>query len=395
MNSLKPPTFPLMNLAFRPLFLFGSIFSVIAISWWSYFWLNPNDWSPYGGLIWWHAHEMLFGFGTAIVTGFLLTAVRNWTGVPGISGALLASLVTLWLLGRLVISFTGELPWWAISSIDVSYLLFAATALAYPIIKVKQWRNLMFVPILLLLALLNAISHWSVISNQPEIAIKVIHATIILFTLIIAIIGGRVMPMFTANGAGCKKKNPIMWLEIISIFSILSMVTIALVGFNQINPMLLFCVSSISAIANAIRFSRWGIQYTWSIPLLWSLHLSYIFIPLGFALLAFYSIGWITNLSAVLHSFTVGAVGGMILAMISRVSLGHTGRSLKAHKLLSLAYALIVIATLIRVFIPAWFPSYYNLSIGISGSFWTLAFVFFVVIYAPILISERADGRPG
>jgi len=395
MNSQKSGSLPIFALAFRPLFLFGTIFSILAISWWSYFWLNPNDWTPYGGHIWWHSHEMLFGFGIAIVTGFLLTAVRNWTGVPGIGGTLLAGLVVVWLAGRIVISFGEALPWWTILSIDVSYLLLAAIALAYPIIKVKQWRNLMFIPILLVLALLNGISHWSVASNQPEIAVKVIHATIILFTLIIAIMGGRVMPMFTANGVGCKKSNPIMWLDTISIVSILAMVTIALIGFNQVDSLLLFCVSTIAAIANAIRFSRWGIQHTWSIPLLWSLHLSYIFIPIGFALLACYSMGWINNLSASLHSFTVGAIGGMILSMISRVSLGHTGRPLKAHKLLTIAYALILVATLIRMIVPIWLPSFYNLSIGISGLLWAIAFLFFVIIYAPMLLSRRADGSPG
>jgi len=395
MSSQKSEFFPIFALAFRSLFLFGTIFSVLAISWWTYFWLNPSDWAPYGGHIWWHSHEMLFGFGIAIVTGFLLTAVRNWTGVPGITGKPLASLVLVWLAGRGVISFGKELPWWTILSVDVSYLLFAAIALAYPIIKVKQWRNLMFIPILLVLALLNGISHWSVASNQPETAMKVIHATIILFTLIIAIIGGRVMPMFTANGTGCKKSNPIMWLEVTSIASILTMITISLIGFNQVAPLLLFCVSVIATVANAIRFSRWGIQYTLSIPILWSLHLSYIFIPIGFTLLAFQSIGWINNLSAALHSFTVGAIGGMILAMISRVSLGHTGRALKAHKLLCIAYTLMLIATLVRIIIPIWIPSFYSLSIGIAGLLWIFAFLFFAIIYAPMLLSKRVDGRPG
>jgi len=395
MNSINSKTIPLFALAFRPLFLFGSLFSVLAIGWWTHFWLNPNDWIPYGGHIWWHSHEMLFGFGIAIVTGFLLTAVRNWTGVAGISNLPLATLVILWLAGRIVISFGSHLPWWAILSIDVSYLLFAAIALAYPIIKVKQWRNLMFIPILVTLGLLNAISHWSVNANQPEIGLKIIHTTILLFVLIIAIIGGRVMPMFTANGAGCKKLAPIRWLEIVSIVSILAMITVALVGFNEVEPKILFSISAIAAISNAIRFSRWGIQNTWSIPLLWSLHLSYIFIPIGFTLLAFYSMGWVNNLSAVLHTFTIGAIGGMILSMISRVSLGHTGRPLKAPKLLSIAYAVMLIATLIRIITPILLPDFYSLSIGLSGLLWTLAFIFFVIVYAPMLLTRRADGRPG
>lgn len=386
---------PILRLAFRPLFLLGTLFSVLAIGWWIHYWSAPFQWMPYGGLIWWHGHEMLFGFGIAIVTGFLLTAVRTWTGVPGIRGKWLAGLVLTWVSGRLLISFSNGIDSWIVASVDIAYLVFSAIAMAYPVFKVKQWRNLVFVPILLILAGLNATSHWAVHSNQPVVAMHSLHATIMLFSLIIAILGGRVIPAFTANGTGKQNAPPIIGLEIISILSFLLMMIIAFIGFDQVDSSLLLVVTLIAAIANGIRFSRWGIQHTWSIPLLWSLHLSYIFIPFGFALLALYAAGLMDNISAAIHSFTIGAIGGMILAMISRVTLGHTGRPLKPHSKMSLAFSSMIVATLVRVVLPTWLPEYYSLSINLAGILWVFSFVLFLFFYTPMLVKTRADGRVG
>jgi len=154
---------------------------------------------PHGGPLWWHSHEMLFGFGAAIAAGFLLTAVASWTGVSGIRGKPLAVLVFSWFLARLLLAFDFGLADWIIAMVDVSFLLFVSIAMAYPIIKVKQWRNLMFIPILLALTGFNAISHWAVLNNQYSLTFQYLHATIMLFTLLIAVLGGRVIPAFTAN----------------------------------------------------------------------------------------------------------------------------------------------------------------------------------------------------
>lgn len=386
---------PILRLAFRPLFLGGTLFSIMAIAWWAYFWLNPSDWSPYGGSVWWHGHEMLFGFGAAIVVGFLLTAVQSWTGVIGIRGKPLAVLVLMWLSGRLLLAFGSGLPDWLIAAGDVSYLLFAAIAMAYPVIKVKQWRNLMFVPILFVFALLNAASHWGVITEQPLLAVQALHGTIMLFALIISIIGGRVIAAFTANTTGCERAQPMQWLETVSITSIIFMLLIAFYGFANVPSALLFIVSSIAALANGWRFLRWGFQHSWSDPMLWSLHLAYAFIPLGFVGLALHSAGLMDNTSAALHSFTVGSIGGMILAMISRVTLGHTGRPLNPHKLVPLAYGFILLAAVIRVVLPAWLPEVSQWGIGLAGVLWVAAYGVYVFVYAPMLLTTRADGNPG
>ncbi len=386
---------PILRLAFRPLFLGGTLFSIMAIGWWLYFWLNPFSWAPHGGPVWWHGHEMLFGFGAAIVVGFLLTAVATWTGVIGIRGKPLAVLALSWLLGRLLMAFGTGLPVWLLVAGDVVFPLLAAVAMAYPVIKAKQWGNLMFVPLLFALALLNMASHWGVITEQPQLAMQSLHGTIMLFVLIISIVGGRVIAAFTANATGTERARPVQWLETASITSIIFMLLIALYGFANVPSTLLLLVSGVAAIANGWRFLRWGYQHGWSDPLLWSLHLAYAFIPLGFIALALYSVGLMDSVSAALHSFTVGAIAGMILAMISRVTLGHTGRPLHPPKLMSLAYVSILLAAIIRVVIPAWLPEFSHWGIAIAGIFWILAYGIYAFYYAPMLVTTRADGNPG
>jgi len=388
---------PLFRLAFRPLFLGGTLFSVLAIAWWAYFWTSPSSWAPHGGTIWWHGHEMLFGFGAAIVVGFLLTAVQSWTGVTGLRGKPLVVLTLAWVAGRGLLAFGSSfgVPGWLIAVVDTGYLLFATLAMAYPVIKVKQWRNLMFVPILFVLSCLNASGHWAVINNQAQIATQSLHGTVVLFSLIISILGGRVIPAFTVNTTRCAKKPPIKWLEVTSILSIILLIVIAFSGFDKTPVILLFAVSSIAALANGLRFSRWGFQHCKSEPLLWSLHLAYIFIPLGFLMLALHSLGLMDNTSAALHSITVGSIGGMILAMISRVTLGHTGRQLNPPRLMTMAYLFIFLAALIRVVVPVLLPELTQWAIGIAGALWVLAFSIYIYFYAPMLVSSRVDGRPG
>ncbi len=388
---------PILRLAFRPLFLGGTLFSVLAIAWWAYFWINPNSWLPHGGAVWWHGHEMIFGFGAAIVVGFLLTAVQSWTGVIGLRGKPLAVLALTWLAGRLLLAFgvTYGVPAWVIAMGDVAYLLMASFAMAYPVIKVKQWSNLMFVPILLVLTLLNASGHWAVINHQMQFATQTLHGSIILFSLIITILGGRVIPAFTANTTRCMRKPTLKALEVVSILSIIGLIIIAFLGFDKTPPFVLFAVASIAALANGWRASRWGFQYCKAEPLLWSLHMAYVFIPLGFILLALHSIGLMDNISAALHSITVGAIGGMILAMISRVTLGHTGRQLSPPALIKLAYIFIFLAAFIRVVISAWLPEFTHWSITIAAGLWVTAFSIYLYFYAPMLFKSRIDGRPG
>jgi uncharacterized protein involved in response to NO len=386
---------PILRLAFRPLFLGGTLFSAIAIAWWAYFWISPFDWQPYGGPVWWHGHEMLFGFGSAIVVGFLLTAVQSWTGVPGLKGNKLGVLAAAWLLGRLLIAFGGGLPGWLVAAGDLSFLLLASVAMAYPVLKAKQWRNLMFVPILLVLTLLNGFSHWGALTDNASLGLQALHGAIMLISLVIAILGGRVIPFFTTSASSYERKTGIGWLDGLSIGSIIALVIAGFMGFANIPSLVLAALSLIAAVANSARFLRWGITHTLKTPLLWSLHFSFLFIPIGMIALFLYSMGIISNISIALHCFTVGAMGGMILAMISRVTLGHTGRKLQPPKLMTLGYVCILLAGAVRVVLPAVFPALTNMGIGLAGILWVTAYGIYLFYYAPMLLTTRADGRPG
>lgn len=398
---------PLLRLAFRPFFLAGGLFSTIAMAWWIWVWQGLSEWQVYGGSVWWHGHEMVFGFGCVIVVGFLLTAVKNWTGTIGFRGWPLLGLFLLWLLGRLVLAFSFIMPasvasgstlsaavFW-IAFIDMLFLPASAIAMFIPVYKVRQWRNMFFVPILLSFSLLNGVSHWAIVNNQPELANRVLHSAILILCLVIAIIGGRVIPMFTANGTGTAKATAIKWLDQMSITSLVLVVLCSLIGFSYFNRDVLVVVFFISALLNAYRFIRWGFWKCWNVPLLWSLHLGYAFLPLGLFAMACYFSGLLTNFGIALHVFSVGAVGSMILSMTSRVSLGHSGRSLQPPKLMSLAFMLIFLAAVFRVFVPEFLPGYYQPGIVAAGIAWILAYLIFCFCFGPMLLRKRIDGQPG
>ncbi|MAZ87542.1 MAG: hypothetical protein CL693_07845 [Cellvibrionaceae bacterium] len=391
----QPLPTPLLRLAFRPLFLGGALFAIFAIAWWTYYWIQPSAWMPYGGPLWWHSHEMLFGFVAAVVVGFLLTAVQTWTGVAGLKGGLLGVLVGIWVLGRLLLLVRVGEGLWLVAVIDVAFLVLAACAMAYPVLKVKQWRNLIFVPLLLLLAVMNGASHYAVIAGEPQWLIQSMRGAVMVVVVIVSVVGGRVIPLFTANATGCSKAEPLIWLERLSLISLLLMVAVAFIGFESLSPMVLAVLSLSAAVIQLMRSGRWGAIHSRRIPLLWSLHLSYACIALGFIGVALAAMGWISSYSAALHCFTVGAIGGMILAMIARVSLGHTGRPLQPPAMMTLAFYCLALAALVRVVLPGWVPALSVWGVGIAGVLWVLGYGLYCIYYARYLLTPRVDGRPG
>lgn len=394
---------PLFRLGFRPLFLFGALSAVMLVGWWTYYWTaltmgEALQWAPIGGAVWWHGHEMVFGFTTAIIGGFLLTAVRNWTGIATITGKPLMLLAMLWVTARLALAFGPLLsldPAFVLL-IDELYFLGLILAVGHPIIKAKMWRNLMFVPILLAFAVLNGLSYGSAlgVSGLEGFSISAIHGGVFLIVLIIAIIGGRVLPFFTANGLGIPKVDGIPALDLVSILSLVILVGCALYGLNDMPSGLLAGLAFVAGISNLIRLVRLKFWLCHKVSLLWSLHLFYSFIPFGLIALGFYALGVIDSFSPVLHLMTVGAIGGMILSMITRVSLGHTGRPLKASKPLAIAFVLLFLSVMARSVLPLVVPGAIASAILWAGVLWVIAFGVFVVIHGPYLWSARPDGKP-
>ncbi len=386
---LKASDFALFDIAFRPFFFGGSVFSLSAILIWAGLFSGNLTLEVFGGGLWWHTHEMLFGFVCAIIMGFLLTAVQNWTSQKSITHFPLFALVLLWLSARLALVAPSGLPSWFISLLDISFLPIATFFFIRPIIKVKLWRNLIFLPLLTALTLVNIAMHYSVYAGNVGIIFPASKLAVLLIAMIMTIMGGRVIPMFTANGTGTQKVNELMWLEKSALGSLLLVIIFnsGLIELpNIINALLFF----IAATLHFIRVIRWRFWVTLRTHLVWSLHLSYAFIPTGLCLLGISLLSDAINTSQAIHTITVGAIGLMILSMISRVSLGHTGREIQTGKVMAGAFLTLFCAALIRIF-GQLFTDDYILVILCSAVLWALAYSCFVVIYAPILIKKRID----
>lgn len=395
-QEVDKKTFALFNLAFRSLFLGGTLFVVLAILFWISFQQGLINWKSLYPPVWWHAHELLFGFGAAIIVGFLLTAVQTWTGVKTVTGKPLIFLFCLWCITRLLFFFAASREIQILLAVlDCSFLLISAAFLAKPIYKIKQRRNAFFPILLLVFACLNAINHYAIINAHEKLSTNSLHATIFLITLIISIMGGRVIPFFTANASSYERKENISLIELISIASVILLLLSSLIGLKQLQGTLLGSLCAIACVSHSLRLFRWGGQFTLRTPLLWSLHLSYAFIPLGFALMSLWSFKVISDFSAALHCFTVGSMMGMILAMISRVSLGHTGRMLQPPALMPYAFLCIALAAITRTLGVILFPEYYFQLVMFSGMLCVVAFLCFLIFYTPFLIKSRVDGKPG
>jgi len=387
---------PLLRLGFRPFFLSGAIFSVIAVIIWLLILKGLLGFTPLGGGYWWHIHEMIFGFGGAIIAGFLLTAVQNWTGIRGVQGKVLFGLLILWLLGRISLLFPVLLGETLSMIADLAFLPTVAYILGKPIIAIKQYRNLFFIPILLLFTLANAEMHLAIIKPYTFSINLAGYAAVLLTTFLISVMAGRVTPMFTANGTKTPKASPAPWLDKLTNGNLAVLMILLLlhpvIGFNPT----IFAILLITAgIFQAIRWTRWKPWITLGVPLLWSLHMALKFIWFGLIILGISYLLPEVPSNHIWHLLTVGGIGGLILAMISRVSLGHTGRALSPPKAMSLAFVSITLSALIRTFGPWLVPASTSVFIDVSGFFWIVSFAIFVYYYGPMLTSPRADDRPG
>ncbi len=396
---------PLFRLAFRPFFLGGAVFSLLALGLWAAFWLGAVRWSPYGGWIWWHAHEMLYGFVAAIIVGFLMTAVQNWTAQPGVSGWPLAGLFLLWLVPRFLLVYPLDAGKFLMPWLDLAFLPAVAWVMGSMVWRVRQFNNLFFVPLLLILAATNAQMHWAIFQGDGGIARSASHSAIFIIVFLMVVMGGRVIPVFTANGTGTVKVIPNALIERVSLGSVGLLVLLQIGGaIPYLSPLLIAGLFLLAGGFHLLRLLRWRPWITLQEPLLWSLHLAYLFIVLGFFLCAFRYAGiglalfneFAQQYATILHSFTLGGMGLLILAMMSRVSLGHTGRPLAVDPWISVAFLCVAVAAICRVWLPLFSPAtshYWSYLLSIS--LWLLGYGLFLIFYLPVLASPRVDGRAG
>ncbi|WP_028781033.1 NnrS family protein [Shewanella sp. 38A_GOM-205m] len=373
----------LFRLGFRPFFLGASLFGLLSLLLWGALLSGQAPLTPHANPLWWHGHEMLFGFTGAVVAGFLLTAVQNWTGVPGIRGWPLLLLWCLWLAPRLLLLDASIAPFTLVMLLDLAFFPVTALLLGLAVIRVKQWRNLVFVPLLLLLFGANLLSYLGL--EQPGLAQKALQAAALLVILLVALLGGRVIPFFTERATGFNRKAPTPLLEALSFASL----PLMLISLFLPYPWLTQALALLAGAALLLRWARWGWRASLKVPLLWSLHLSYLCIPIGLLI-----IGVSGQMMLGFHALTVGGMGGMILAMMARVSLGHSGRPLQIAWPMIPAFGLILLAAILRV-TAAIVPQVSQILLMGAIICWLMAFATFVLLYAPILCRARLDGRPG
>lgn len=379
--------FALWNLGFRPFYLLASVFSACSVLLWA---AQYTGWLPaaylQGPL--WHGHEMLFGYTMAVVAGFLLTAVRAWTGQPTPVGAPLMALALLWVAGRvLVLTPLSMLA----AVVNAAFPAALAVAIAIPLLRARNVRNYFFIGLLMVMSVLVAALHLGLQGRFELPPILGLQLGLDVMLFIMAVMGGRVIPMFTNNGvpgAGAARH------ALVEKLALASLLLLFVVDLLQLQSGIVATVALAAAIANGVRLMLWRSWRTFTVPLVWILHAAYAWIVVYLVLRAFSGYGWLAGSYAV-HALTVGAIGGLTLGMMTRTARGHTARPLLADGWELTCFLLIQVAALVRVFGGMVSASLYLPSIQVSGVLWAIAFGIYAVRYWPVLTRPRLDGKPG
>ncbi|UVM24180.1 NnrS family protein [Pseudomonas wadenswilerensis] len=383
---------PLLRLAFRPMFLAGCALAVLAIPLWLAA-LNGalGNWQPAGGWLAWHRHELVFGFGLAIIAGFLLTAVQTWTGQPGLSGKPLAGLALLWLAGR--VAWLANVPWPLLALLELGFPLLVAVLMGRTLWRVRQKRNYPIVMVLLLLTAVDGLAVYGLVQGHDGWQRQGVLGGIWLVAAMMGLIGGRVIPFFTQRGLGrTEAVVPWPWLDWLLLAGSAMVAVLYAVGPALTANAGIGLLFAALALGHVVRLWRWHDRGIWQVPLLWSLHLAYAWLALACLGMALWHFGVPLNPSLAVHCLTIGAMAGLILAMIARVSLGHTGRALLPPTGMTLAFVLLNLAAVSRVVLVLWTPLG---GLWLAGMCWVLAFALYAWRYAPMLLRARVDGHPG
>lgn len=373
-RPVDPGRFALLDLGFRPFYLLAGAYAALAVPLWA---AQYAGWLTAPGIVW-HAHEMIFGYAFAVIAGFLLTAVRAWTGRPTPTGAALAGLALLWLAARAAAFVSLPLAAWA----GVLFAIGLAVAIGRPLLAAGNRRNFFFIALVLALGAAGvAVQRW------PQLGLA-LGLDVVLF--IMAVMAGRVVPAFTNNaiaGAGARR-HP--WLEWSALGALLALIAADALQRTELAA----GIALIAGFLHAARLALWAPLKTLRRPILWILHASYAWIVVHLWLRGFTGFGQLPYALGT-HALTVGAIGGLTIGMMTRTARGHTARPLVAGRAEIAAYALVQLAAITRVLVPLAFPAAYLGATLVSAAFWFLAFAVFAAAYAPILARPRLDGQPG
>ncbi|HSH88808.1 MAG TPA: NnrS family protein [Ramlibacter sp.] len=382
-----PQRWAVWELGFRPFYLLASLFAALSIGLWS---LQFGGWlgAPYLQGPVWHAHEMIFGFTLAVIVGFLFTAGRNWTNRPTPTGRKLMALAALWVAARvLVLTPFG----WAAAIVNAAFPIACAIALAIPFAAAGNRRNYFFVALLTLLGLASLAVHLNQLQVIALPGWAGIQLALDAVLFILVVMGGRVIPMFTNNGVPGAGAARDPWVEKAALGSVLAVLGADAVGVPHA---LLAALLAIAAAAHLVRWALWRPWRTLRVPLVWVLHLAYAWIPVHLALRAIALLDGASP-SLAIHALTAGAIGGLVIGMMTRTAKGHTARPLRADGFDTACYVLVAGAAFARVAIPLAAPQWTVEAILVSGLLWSAGFMIYFVRYWPALTKQRLDGKPG
>lgn len=375
----------LFSYGFRPFFLAAALWAIVSIGLWVAFLNYGVPLAQDYGALYWHAHEMLFGFAPAVLAGFLLTAIPNWTGRLPIAGRPLMGLFAVWCIGRIAMLMGGGAWLTAAVFIDSLFLPLMLALSAREVIAGRKWKDLKVVAGLAILSVANIFYHFQVLGGgNPDLAIRL---GLDAYVLLVTIVGGRILPSFTRNWINQRGRTdyPVPYNRFDTATIIAGAVALAAwtIWPDSIATGLL---AAVAAAMNAIRLARWRGWVTWPEPILFVLHAAYGFVPLGFAAVAFGPIG--LSQVAVLHIFAIGAMSMMMLAVMTRASRGHTGRQLKSSRVTSISYVVLAAVAVLRP-LAELLPAVTTEILLLSAIGWTVAFGLFALEHAPFLCRDR------
>ncbi len=378
----------LFRLGFRPFYLLAALWAALAVPLWiaQFAGLMPPP-AAYPAMLW-HAHEMTFGFALAVIVGFLLTAGRAWTGLPTLSGARLAGLAALWI-GARIFNYAGPVALAMV--LDAAFILASMLAIGVVLMKARNYRNLFVLAVLTAFLIANSLFHLAVAGRIEVSPLQATRFFVFVIVVLTCVIGGRVIPTFTANAL----RGVRQWRNVrLDQAALATTVLALLLALLPVPAALTALACSIAAALQFVRLVGWNPWATRSTPILWILHVSYAWIPIGLVLLALGVLGIVPE-SASVHALTIGAIGGLIIGMITRTALGHTARPLKAGRIETSAYALVQLAVLLRL-TPLLLPALPYLPWTTAAAVaWSLAFAVYLLKYVPMLTAPRLDGRDG
>jgi uncharacterized protein involved in response to NO len=382
-----PSKFALWQLGFRPFYLLAGIFAALSIAIWA---AQYGGWSTtsYFPSSLWHAHEMLYGFALAVITGFLFTAVRNWTNRPTPTGGWLMAIAALWVAGRILILTPFA---WPSALVNAAFPLAVAAGIGIPLFRSRNRRNYFFVALLILIALAVLYVHLAQLLGWRAPAWVGIQVALDLVLLVMAVMAGRVIPMFTANAIPEAKSRRHPGIERVCLGAV---VLLAFMDALQIKGAPLMAVLVIAASSHFVRWWLWVPYKTFRTPLVWVLHAAYLWIPIHLALRIASELQVIVAPLAI-HALTLGAIGGLTIGMMTRTTKGHTGRALTADTVDVVCYSLVLAAAVVRVLGPLLLPALYASCVLISAACWSAGFGLFAIRYWSPLTRARIDGKPG